>query len=286
MQRHVPVLLISLAVLGLAASCVPRSGNPVSLEEAVSSRSVSCLTHADCGKDGFCDSVRGYVCTKRCVSNAECRNPENPDGEMCRGDGRCSPRVFETVWEVTAKNSELVLPFNEWHGACDFRILWGDEGHTDFSKAAHVTDCSNAQNRTHRYAEPGTYHVRITGTYDGWGNIFLDSLNGKLFCATGSSETIHLRGVVSFGPVGLASAAFCDVDNIFLPTEDIPDASKWHNARYTFMGAKNFNQNIGHWDTSNVTNKDSAMSRNNYCKFGARAVQVHWEMLGLDFTCP
>ncbi|MCL2326626.1 MAG: BspA family leucine-rich repeat surface protein [Proteobacteria bacterium] len=221
----------------------------------------SCSAHADCGKAGFCDSAIGYFCSKRCISDTECENSNAQDGEFCRGDGRCSPKIFETVWEVTEKNAALVLPFYE--GTCDFKILWGDEGHTDFDKAAHVTDCTQIRNRTHRYAEAGTYHVRITGTYDGWGQKTVEIAKGPDGKPTGpdckpiESETARLQGVVSFGPVGLTREAFCRVGNITLPQNDIPDASKWHDATAAFMSARSFNQDIGRWDTSGIKNMDS-----------------------------
>jgi len=206
----------------------------------------SCSIHADCGKEHMCDSAKGYVCSKRCLSDADCKNSDAQNGEFCRGDGRCSPKIFETVWKVTKNNSELVLPFDE--GTCDFKILWGDEGHVDFDKAVRVTDCDDDKNRKHRYAKSGTYHVQITGTYDGWG---LEQCEDDDVIG---SKTVQLQGVISFGPVGLEKAAFCGVGNIFLPKDDIPDASKWHDAWGTFMNASAFNRDIGRWDTSNITN--------------------------------
>ena len=205
----------------------------------------ACSTHVECAEGYICDSLKGYVCSKRCLSDADCKNSDAQDGEFCRGDGRCSPKIFETVWEVTEKNAKFVLPFDELQGVCDFKILWGDEGHADFSKAALVTDCADEQNRSHVYAEPGTYHVQIAGVCDGWGTRSMFDVIG--------SETVRLQGVVSFGPIGLTQAAFRGVGDIFLPKEDIPDASKWRNARDTFMIAGDFNQDIGRWDTSNVT---------------------------------
>jgi len=218
-----------------------------------------CLTHDDCGENGFCDSAKDYFCSKRCVSDTECKNPDTWDGEFCRGDGRCSPKIFETVWEVTERDSELILPFH-YKGTCDFKILWGDEGHLDFSKAASVTDCTYERNRTHRYAEPGIYRVRIIGTYDGWGKIL--SYNGYTYhCRPIEGKTVQLQGVVSFGPVGFTQGAFCGVGDIFLPQNDIPDASKWYDARYTFEGTRRFNQNIGRWDTANVTDMQNMFYR-------------------------
>ncbi|MCL2326166.1 MAG: BspA family leucine-rich repeat surface protein [Proteobacteria bacterium] len=180
--------------------------------------------------------------------------------------------VFETVWEVTEKDSELVLPFLEdslrrryeppplfKKKSCDFKILWGDEGHTDFSQAIRVTDCANVQNRSHRYADKGVYHVRIAGVYDGWGQFTMNVVNDAngipfLYCKPIGSETVHLRGVTSFGSVVFTSEAFCGVGDIFLPPNDMPDTARWHDATHMFMNAREFNQNIGHWDTSNVRN--------------------------------
>lgn len=139
-------------------------------------------------------------------------------------------------------------------GSCDFKILWGDEGHTDFASATHITDCDNPQNRTHTYAKPGTYHVRIAGTYDGWGQHGCLVFEDNYVCTDKGNG--QLRGVVSFGTVGLTRGAFFGESGFFLPADDMPDASKWQDASFTFFNenAEAFNQDIGHWDTSNVTN--------------------------------
>lgn len=70
-----------------------------------------CRVDSDCGINGFCDSAFGYLCSKRCRGNDDCANSSLWDGEFCRGDGRCSPKVFETTWDVGADNLSLVLPF-------------------------------------------------------------------------------------------------------------------------------------------------------------------------------
>jgi surface protein len=222
-----------------------------------------CSKHSDCQTTEYCDSVSGYVCKPRCLSDAECKNSGADDGEFCRGDGRCSPKIFETVWEIPQNHLDLVLLFDSTEvavgrqnstkmavGRCNFKVLWGDEGHTDFSKAQSVTDCTDVANRTHLYARPGTYHVRITGTYDGWG---FEYTGFGLQREDIWSYNEALLEVVSFGPVGLTQSAFLKVRNIRLPKRDIPDASKWRNARTFFAGALMFNQDIGHWDTSNVS---------------------------------
>jgi len=151
-----------------------------------------------------------------------------------------------TEYNMMEYNRVLVLPFYE--GTCDFKILWGDEGHTDFGRASRVTDCTDERNRTHRYAELGTYHVRIAGTYDGWGHD-IDDHSEPI-----GGEAARLQGVISFGPVGLTRAAFSGIGDSFFTKDDVPDASKWHEASYLFCGSEDFNQDIGRWDTSNVTN--------------------------------
>ena len=235
------VIIANFSVFVVLTYCMTK-------EAAAQATGQACSTHADCGSGQMCDSAKGYMCSKRCRSHSECKHSDAVDGEFCRGDGRCSPKIFETVWEVTEDNSELVLPFYE--GTCDFKVLWGDEGHTDFSKVARVTDCTRYRNRSHEYAKKGTYHVQIVGTYDGWGWQCTMGREGPRI----GSETIRLKGVISFGPVGLTSRAFFWVGDIFFPKNDVPDASKWRNACDLFRAAKDFNQDIGRWDTSNVTN--------------------------------
>lgn len=193
-----------------------------------------------------------------CKTHQDCKNNIEWDGEYCRGDGRCSSKVFETVWELTAEEPSVVLPFvsddpglaSFYSGAaCDFQILWGDEPMgTDITALPHVTDCVNVENRTHRYVSAGRYHVKIIGTYDGWGSF--DVINSKT-----TSASSKLRSVLSFGPVGLGVKAFAGVAKLeLMPTVDIPDASKLECLIGVFEGASSFNAPVGHWDTSHVNN--------------------------------
>lgn len=217
---------------------------------------VECWTDATCVRGKFCDSASGYLCSKRCTSDTHCANYERWDGYYCRGDGRCSPKVFETVWELTAEDPTVVLPFdlNYSKPVCDFQVLWGDEADdTDMATLARVTDCTDIKNRTHKYAKEGKYHVKIIGTYDGWGafntiNFAID--DGIEIPAIGGPK---LREVVSFGPVGLSLAAFSGSTMLSkMPVKDIPDASKFRDFRDAFYKASRFNAPIGHWDTSKV----------------------------------
>lgn len=204
----------------------------------------------DCKAEGMlCDVAKGG-CVERCKDDTQCKDSNAVDGQYCRGDGRCAPKIFETVWEITSTQRTLTLPYcNDYEDAkCDFTVLWGDENAgNDFSKGTQITDCEPDENRTHTYENPGTYHVKIIGVYNGWGQPCM-SCTGKEFL-----PMKHLKAIKSFGPVGISSRAFYDVGNIELPQDDIPDASQWTIAYYLFDQAHEFNQRIGHWDTSNVT---------------------------------
>lgn len=169
-----------------------------------------------CGSSGGDNNEDADTPTVECPS--ECGpSPDTGGKQICRGDGRCSPEIFETVWDIPTDGYELTLPFydDEGKGNCDFHILWGDEAKPDFATAEHVTDCTVESNRTHTYASKGEYHVKIRGVYDGWGG-----------CTGPQLQNEQLQRVVSFGPVGLTKCAFVQVGNIELPTFDIPDAVK------------------------------------------------------------
>lgn len=209
----------------------------------------------DCTADDlFCHATKGCLAT--CSDDTDCANYEQITGEYCRGDGRCSPKIFETVWKITSAGYKLTLPFYNDNGksACDFRILWGDEeAGADITKATQVTNCNIVANRTHTYSKAGTYHVKILGIYDGWGE---ESDSGS----PDDAKLKHLKKVVSFGPVGLTQLAFMRVGNIELPVKDIPDASKLTNAFGMFWLAESFNQPVGNWDVSNVTNMSTTFA--------------------------
>lgn len=199
-----------------------------------------CLTDKDCpGDSPFCDSFLGFKCSARCTSNADCIS----EAFFCRDDGRCAPKAFETLWETTAPNAVITIP-TEYATECDFTIDWGDGNDSEPYTCPH-------ENITHTYKTAGIYHVKITGTYNNWAFVKKDN-KGTDFCK-------HFKGVISYGPVGLAGKNHwvfynCKDFDYTEPAIDIPDATKLTNMAYMFMGDTAFNQNISNWDTSNVTN--------------------------------
>lgn len=202
-----------------------------------------------CVKNGlYCSPTNG--CVDKCETDNQCeKHDDKVNGQYCRKDGRCSPRLFETVWKIPNNDKMLVLPYFDdgKKSACNFKILWGDEQDgTDITKTADITDCKIKSNRTHTYKNAGEYHVKILGTYNGWGV----SIQGT----TPELTLKRLSKVVSFGPVGLTQYAFNEVGNIELPEKDIPDPTNWTNAVGLFYKANEFNRPLNHWDMSNITN--------------------------------
>lgn len=191
---------------------------------------ISCRFYSDCdsepGKgDGFCDSFIGYKCANPCTSNEQCI----PGGYICRSDGRCAPEAFETEWSI---EGELRMNLKD-ADACHFTIDWGDNTTESISECIDIT---------HTYAS-GDYHIRITGTLDGWG--LGDMLNPH----------ISLKRIISFGPVGLKSNAFEaeEPHSIVLSELDIPDARKMTSAAGMFRNASPVIGDLNRWDMSFVT---------------------------------
>lgn len=182
-------------------------------------------------------------------------NPACSGGTFCRDDKRCSPKIFETQWEVTDDNRTITLPYYgggaegegdkgpEGGAKCDFHVLWGDESNTtDFSKAERVLEC-NKPGVQHTYQKAGQYRVKILGTYIGWGKEKKDPASLK-----------QLTKVISFGPVGLTQYAFCGIGHVTFACKDIPDATKLTNANGMFEAATGANYAIADWDVTNTLN--------------------------------
>jgi surface protein len=237
---------------------------------------MECKKDSDCDS-GFCDSFIDYRCSKRCTLDKECIS----DKYFCRGDGRCAPKVFETVWNVLSDGGSITFPVSNEktlsnENPCKFTIEWGD------GASETVISCPE-KNLIHKYEKKGEYHVKVTGTLDGWARHDDNSLNN--LCV---SKVYHLVRIESFGPVGLGEGAFANAKDLKkLSSVDIPDASilkstkgmfcsndktaipneeffldKWdmsnvEDMSYMFYRNKNFDQEIGSWDTSKVNDMNN-----------------------------
>lgn len=243
-----------------------------------------CFSAADRDEDknrAFCDSFlgdpkEGARCSTRCTENSQC---VDTNIYYCRGDGRCVPRIFETVWRVVndPENDEndktVAFPAGT---ECNYFIDWGDD-----SPEEHITSCLELE---HQYGAEGDYHVRVTGVLDGWkcGDMlepdektddepapYIDPCEAEDNPDTGDEDEPdededddddadvlvlcdHLVEVVSFGPVGLGEFAFAGSDLEKISHVDIPDSVKLTTLKGAFFGVESFNDDISNWDTSSV----------------------------------
>ena len=235
-------------------------------------------TVADQGKDchkghnaeciDFCDSFFDNHCSTKCTSDAQCVSDEY----FCRNDGRCAPKVFETIWKTEVDNQKIYFPGGK--GECNYTIDWGDG-----SSQESFTECTNT--RIHTYMTHGTYHVKVTGMLKGWtfSNVHRDMAECQALCEANLSEddevefcahecfarwneshfpflkTGYLTEIVSFGPVQLGEAAFESQSTLTKVSEiDIPDLSEMTSMVSMFGDATSFNSNLNRWDTSTITN--------------------------------
>jgi surface protein len=198
----------------------------------------------------FCDSFIDYKCSTKCTSDEQCIS----DDYFCRSDGRCAPKVFETVWTVPNPNMEIRFPGGSGTD-CNYTIDWGDK-----SEPESFTEC--AEIRKHTYVEQGDYSIKVTGTINGWRCMInypktagaYDSLCAVyIFSEEGASEPgVYLVKVNSFGPVMLEDAAFAGANVLStISTIDIPNG-QMTNADYMFYDVLELNDSISLWDTSNI----------------------------------
>jgi surface protein len=207
----------------------------------------TCRYHHECTAPMFCDSFVGK-CADKCTHNDDCM-----EGFICRPDGRCAAEAFETVWRTTTAQEAIALPTGLDTDTCDVTIDWGDGSATE-----QITECPTKFDQLkHTYAEAGDYHIKITGTWDGW---CMGEGNSMGSCMT-KENAAKLIEVVSYGPVGLANRGFAEAKNLSkLSSIDIPDSSKLGKkiddnvyAEGMFYGCENLVNGISKWDVSNVT---------------------------------
>ncbi len=191
-----------------------------------------------------------------------------PNSWTINDDGLICSSLFITTWETNAANEIITLPNDIGGGSLqyNFSVDWGD--------GSPIETGVTTPNKTHTYATPGVYTVRIDGQFESfdfeavpvnaanilsveqWGDLavsklnFMDTANFQI----NATDTPDLSNVTSF-------------DNLFNGATTVnADLSGWNvstiqSMNGAFSGAIAFNGDISTWDTSNVTNM-SAMFNN------------------------
>ena len=155
-----------------------------------------------------------------------------------------NPDYFESLWD-TAKTSRgssdsrsITLPIHSG-GSYDFTVDWGD------GTTGRVTSW-DSPNRTHKYASPGKYTLKITGRIEGF------SFNSR-------EDRNKLISISSWGPLRLGNMGeyFEGAENLVGLPSSAPDLTGTTTFYEMFREADSFNQPLDSWDVSEVTNMDS-----------------------------
>lgn len=218
--------------------------------ETASDQGVDCVEKHNAGCSDFCDSFIDYKCSTKCTSDSQCISNDY----FCRSDGRCAPKVFETVWEVKKDNGLVKFPGG--YQDCKYTIDWGDGSKNSY-------DSCDGSYRSHQYEKAGTYHIKLTGSIINWKCEYYGTENGtnahRLYLC-GEIDSLgqnisesYLTEVKSFGPVGLGIRAFEEAIALkSVSTIDIPNSQLLTTMFAMFHNCNNFNSPIENWDTSNV----------------------------------
>ncbi len=155
------------------------------------------------------------------------------------GDSQCQP--FITTWKTdnpgTSTSTQITIPTTG--SGYNYDIYWEEVGNP-----AHNGNLpGNTGNVTIDFTSAGTYQVEISGDFP---RIY--------FVNTGDKEKI--LSVEQWGDISWSSMsrAFEGCTNLILAASDAPDLSVATDLSFMFRKASSINQNIGHWDVSNVTN--------------------------------
>jgi surface protein len=148
-------------------------------------------------------------------------NPKDPDFII----------TFDTTKPGSASNT-VVFPLIS-KTANDVVIKWGDGSEDSYSTVG---------NKTHVYAAPGTYEVRVNKEMTAFSfNDTGDKLKAIFHDNWGSSEFTRMYG------------AFYGCTNIQYRALDFPNTSQVTSMAYMFFNTP-FNQSVTNFDTSKVTN--------------------------------
>ena len=145
---------------------------------------------------------------------------------------------FITTWKTTKAKEKITIPTTG--AGYSYTVDWGDG-------TIHTTTYTG--NASYNYNKAGKYDVKITGTFP---RIYFNNRSDKAkiiaIKSWGSIEWQSMKGAFH-GCINLRGKTATDAPNL----ASVTNMSKMFNGT-------SFNQNIGNWDTSNVTNMEEMFS--------------------------
>ena len=139
---------------------------------------------------------------------------------------------FITTWRTTIPGESITIPITIGGGGYNYLVHWGDGEST-----RNITG-----EATHVYAQPGEHRVSISGTFP-----------QIIFHA--DDDATQLIALNQWGTQRWKSMerAFAGAENMVGLATDTPNLIDVRNMFGMFGGAELFNQDIGHWDVTQVT---------------------------------
>ena len=203
--------------------------------------------------------------------------------------------AFTTTWKTDASYESIGIPINKAGedptvlSAYDFYVDWGDDSPIERIIGADDPDSS------HVYAAPGTYQIKITGTY-------------PAFRLAGNPKGSNLVSVDQWGNIAWESMdlAFLGADTLMIRATDLPNLSgvtvmksmfrelavlngnmsHWNvsnveNMSYMFLRVPSFNENISNWDVSKVTTMANMLKGSGLSTYHYEELLIAWDKLDL-----
>ncbi|MEH6764690.1 MAG: BspA family leucine-rich repeat surface protein [Aequorivita antarctica] len=147
---------------------------------------------------------------------------------------------FITEWKTdhpgSSANNQIILPIFGFLGsAYNYTVAWGDGTSDTFTTGG-------LGNVTHTYPAPGTYQVRISGSF-------------PRILFNGSGDRQKILKVLNWGNIQWSSmdSAFEGCSNLHIEATDKPDLSNVTSLNEMFRNATSMNDNLNNWDVSTIT---------------------------------
>ena len=153
-----------------------------------------------------------------------------------------SPNIFITTWEIDAEDLSHTLKINAGFDYL-FEYTWKDDQDNIIEEGLHSSDEGDFATT---FENPGTYRLEIDGTFP---KFEVNDINQLLdVLQWGNNEWQSMQN------------SFREWPGVGFSATDAPNLSNVRSTIDMFRDAVNFNEDLNHWDVSQVTNMRNMFS--------------------------